>query len=775
MAAGRIPRDVAPSPRLLGIRTSFVSATPDPHKPLRDDVRLLGELLGQAGGGGAAPGGGGVEPGGAGGAGRRSCRGGGLPLTSPTSPSSTTASAAAAPTSATRPGRRSAARATRRFARLLAGRHDAPTDLHDAVCALEIELVLTAHPTEVSRRTLIRSTTASPRRWPSATGPTSRARSATTGRDAAPRDRRLWETDEIRGRAADAARRGPRRPDRLRAEPVGGAAALPARAGPGADAAHRPRPAARRLADRFGSWIGGDRDGNPNVTPGRDAAACLLARWMAADLYLREIDALRDELSMATPARAARRGVGEARRAVSGLLRDVRERLHGDARWIEAMPGSAGGAQAASRRRPGRLSRRRRCGRAAALCAAIARRDRQRRHRRRPAHRPPAPRRGFGVTLARLDIRQESDTHTAALDAITRGARPRLLRRVGRGANASQFLMRELGRGAARCRRIEASPEVQDVLDTFRMMARPPSGVARRLRHHDDARRRRTSWPWSCCRASRRGRPLRVVPLFETAADLRQAGRCSTAARNAVVSRAHRRPAGGDDRLLGLGQGRRPAVGAAWELYKAQEAIVATCRATASRLTLFHGRGGSVGRGGGPTYLAIQSQPPGSVDGTLRVTEQGEMIQALFGLPEIAVGRWRSTRRARSRRGWRRAQADRPSGATAWSGWRPIAASGYRGVVYDDPRFLEYFHAVTPEAEIGEAQHRQPAGAARGGRAGVAAARHPVAVRLDADAAAAGVVAGRRGGHRRRPWPRARATRCAMYRATGRTSDRRST
>ena len=74
-----------------------------------------------------------------------------------------------------------------------------------------------------------------------------------------------------------------------------------------------------------------------------------------------------------------------------------------------------------------------------------------------------------------------------------------------------------------------------------------------------------------------------------------------------------------------------------WALYRAQEAIVDVCRDAGVELTLFHGRGGSISRGGGPTYLAIQSQPPGSVEGRLRVTEQGEMIQAQFGLPDIAA------------------------------------------------------------------------------------------------------------------------------------------
>jgi phosphoenolpyruvate carboxylase len=139
---------------------------------------------------------------------------------------------------------------------------------------------------------------------------------------------------------------------------------------------------------------------------------------------------------------------------------------------------------------------------------------------------------------------------------------------------------------------------------------------------------------------------------------------------------------------------------AAWELYQAQEAIVAACRENKTRVTLFHGRGGSVGRGGGPTYIAIQSQPPGSVDGTIRVTEQGEMIQAKFGLEDIAV---------RTLEVYTTATLD----ATLMTGRPPtpverarmqelsrLASRAYRRIVFDHPRFVEYFRKVTPETEL---------------------------------------------------------------------------
>lgn len=141
---------------------------------------------------------------------------------------------------------------------------------------------------------------------------------------------------------------------------------------------------------------------------------------------------------------------------------------------------------------------------------------------------------------------------------------------------------------------------------------------------------------------------------------------------------------------------------AAWELFQAQERVVAACRDAGVELTLFHGRGGSVGRGGGPTYLAVRSQPPGSVDGRLRVTVQGEMIQAELGFVGIALRTLEVYTTATldatlvpspaPKREWRE-EMERMSDA---------AAKSYRGFVYETPRFLDYFRVATPVAELGE-------------------------------------------------------------------------
>jgi phosphoenolpyruvate carboxylase len=264
---------------------------------------------------------------------------------------------------------------------------------------------------------------------------------------------------------------------------------------------------------------------------------------------------------------------------------------------------------------------------------------------------------------------------------------------------------------------------VMDVVETFRMIARlPPDSlgayiitmasvpsdvlVAELLQRECGART-----------------PLRVVPLLETAQDLRGGG--SMLRQLLSIPWYRDRIDGHQEVMIGYSDSAKDVgrFGAAWELYKAQEVIVEACRATGVRVTLFHGRGGSVGRGGGPTYIAIQSQPPGSVEGRIRVTEQGEMIQAKFGLEEIAVRTLEIYTTATLEAS--RMPVRKPTAAERERMEAIAFASrmGYRGLVYDHPRFVEYFRTVTPEPElsllnIGSRPSRRP-----GGRAGVESLR----------------------------------------------------
>jgi phosphoenolpyruvate carboxylase len=145
------------------------------------------------------------------------------------------------------------------------------------------------------------------------------------------------------------------------------------------------------------------------------------------------------------------------------------------------------------------------------------------------------------------------------------------------------------------------------------------------------------------------------------------------------------------------GDGR---LSAAWELYKAQEDVVAACRAQGVSVTLFHGRGGTVDRGGGPMHLAIQSQPPGSVNGTLRVTEQGETIDSKFGLPGIAL-------RTLERYTTAVLEATLVPAKDPAQEWRQrmqlladTARATYGQLVHATPGFIDYFRAATPQPEI---------------------------------------------------------------------------
>ncbi|KAF8407879.1 hypothetical protein HHK36_007017 [Tetracentron sinense] len=323
----------------------------------------------------------------------------------------------------------------------------------------------------------------------------------------------------------------------------------------------------------------------------------------------------------------------------------------------------------------------------------------------------------FGTILMKLDLRQESGRHAETLDAITEYLDMGIYSEWDEERKLD-FLTRELkGKRPLVPPTIEVSPYVKEVLDTFRVaaelgsdslgayvisMASNASDVLAVELLQKDAR---------LAISGELGRPcpggtLRVVPLFETVKDLRGAGSVIRKLLSIDWYREHiiRNHNGHQEVMVGYSDSGKDAgrFTAAWELYKAQEDVVAACNEYGIKITLFHGRGGSIGRGGGPTYLAIQSQPPGSVMGTLRSTEQGEMVQAKFGLPQTAVRQLEIYTTAVL------LATLRPPLPPREEKWRylmeeisKISCHTYRSTVYDNPEFLAYFHEATPQAELG--------------------------------------------------------------------------
>jgi phosphoenolpyruvate carboxylase len=578
-----------------------------------------------------------------------------------------------------------------------------PDALYAQTCALQIELVLTAHPTEVVRRSLRQTE----RRIADLLGQRDRTDLTPAEREEIEQALRreiaiAWETDEVRHAQPtplDEVRWGLVVFEQTLWDAVPASLRALDRALLDATGRSLPRDAA---PIRFGSWMGGDRDGNPHVTPQVTVEACLLARWMAADLYLGEITALRTELSLEHGSPELRARVGDTPEPYRVLLGEVRDRLRATRDGIEQILDTGVAEPEVADRmywhvedlaEPLALCRRSLAETRAGILAGGRLLDIERRIA------------CFGLTLVRLDLRQESARHTATLDAVTR--------RFGLGsyegwdeAARQHFLCEEIAGGGNVLARALAEAdgfdaEVRDVLETFRTARTIPPGslgayVISMAKHPSDVLAVEALQT-----AAGLAPGLRVVPLFETVADLQHAG--ETVRALLAVPSYRERIAGRQEVMLGYSDSAKDGgrLAAAWELYQAQERIVAACRERDTAITLFHGRGGTVGRGGGPTYLAIQSQPPGSVGGTIRVTEQGEMIAAKFGLPGIA-------RRTLEVYTTATLEATLAPVELPQATWREhmqqladTSRAAYRRIVYETPDFLEYFRTATPETELG--------------------------------------------------------------------------
>ncbi len=589
-----------------------------------------------------------------------------------------------------------------------------PAALDDLIGRLSIVPVLTAHPTEARRRTLLLALRRSGRLLERLDDP---RLTPDEDRDIRRRLREeiatLWHTSDLRTTALaplDEVRTVlaffdetlfsllPRVLRSLDAalDEVAEPGATPGPAGDSGRTGTRPPHVQPFL--RWGTWVGGDRDGTPSLTAdlteqtlriqadhilrGLEAVATRLMHTIAAatpdDALPREIVSrlARDAETMPDLDRQLRRRFpNEPYRRRFGFMAERLRRTRG---FLTATPGPQAGRYESPQQVAAEI---------ADVQAALAG-DRLARVAWGDLQDLRWQVETFGFHLASLEVRQHSRVHRAAQAAVEAGAPGD--REVAAGVTLDEVLetFRAIARiqarfGAAAAHRYVVSftlavSDVTDVLDLARIAAGEAESPA-----------------------------LDVVPLFESADALAAAGDLLEALLRDPGYRRHLASRGDrQEVMLGYSDSNKESgfLAANWLLHRAQASLVEAARRHGVELTLFHGRGGAIGRGGGPTHRAILAQAPGSIDGRLKLTEQGEVIAARYADPDIA-------RRELELMTAAVLLASQPAHhellAAAVAAGAPILAelaesarTAYRALVYDDPGFAGFFRAVTPIEEI---------------------------------------------------------------------------
>ncbi|ESW21385.1 hypothetical protein PHAVU_005G066400 [Phaseolus vulgaris] len=470
---------------------------------------------------------------------------------------------------------------------------------------------------------------------------------------------------------------------------------------------------------QFSSWMGGDRDGNPRVTPEVTRDVCLLARMMAANMYYSQIEDLMFELSMwrcndelrvhadevhrsSNKDEVAKHYIefwkkvptNEPYRVVLGEVRDrlyqTRERSrHLLSNGYSDIPEENTFTSVEEFLQPLEL-----CYRSLCACGDRAIADGSLLDFLRQVS-------TFGLSIVRLDIRQESDRHTDVLDAITKHLEIGSYQEWSEEKRQEWLLSELSGKRPLFGPDLPQTEEIRDVLDTFHVIAElPPDNFGAYIISMATA-------PSDVLAVELLQRechvkhPLRVVPLFEKLADLEAAP--AALARLFSVDWYKNRIDGKQEVMIGYSDSGKDAgrFSAAWQLYKAQEELVKVAKKFGIKLTMFHGRGGTVGRGGGPTHLAILSQPPDTIHGSLRVTVQGEVIEQCFGEQHLCFRTLQRFTAATLEHGMNPPISPKPEWRAMMDQMAVIATEEYRSIVFKEPRFVEYFRLATPELEYG--------------------------------------------------------------------------
>jgi phosphoenolpyruvate carboxylase len=486
---------------------------------------------------------------------------------------------------------------------------------------------------------------------------------------------------------------------------------------------------------RMGHWIGGDRDGNPNVTAATMRQALSRQAEVALRFYLTEVHSLGAELSMSgtlAPVTAEMQALAERspdanlhrhdepyRRALIGLYARLAATLH-------ELTGTEALRHAVAPQNPYRqatefladlqvIEASLKSHHAQALIAP----------RLAPLMRAVQV---FGFHLATLDLRQSSDQHEAVVAELLRVARIEPAY-SSLGEDARRELLLKLLNDARplRVRGVEYSALAKSELEIFETARESLSRYGREaLRHYIISHTEDVSDLLEVLLLQKECGLLRgtldadavgdliVVPLFETIGDLRNAEPIMRAfyalpGITAMIVRGRIGECGEQDVMLGYSDSNKDGgfFTSNWELYRAENSLVelfdALGAAHGITLRLFHGRGGTVGRGGGPSYQAILAQPPGTVKGQIRLTEQGEVIGSKYAHPEIGRRNLETLVAATLEATLLHPTKSAPKAfLDAAAEISAASYAAYRKLVYETPGFTDYFFAATPIREIAE-------------------------------------------------------------------------
>jgi phosphoenolpyruvate carboxylase len=597
---------------------------------------------------------------------------------------------------------------------------------------LDIELVLTAHPTEAKRRTILSKMNRIADILDELGGPNLLPREFESCRDALyaeitafwlterSRTARPTVTDEVRTSLYFVDHVFWQVLPRVYSE-LEGALQL-----------HYPDLSVRRPWLCLASWVGGDRDGNPNVTTSITAETLRLHRGLAVEKPRQALQELARQLSLSTrhvtpppglmawfesrrplPPHVAyleRRYAREPYRLALALLADDLAQASQDDMTANLLSSAPHESLICMDDLAGPLEEIRRAIPPSLAQGAFL--DLQRQIEI------------FGLHAARLDIREDSERLNVALIEVLRALGPAALGLAEKDAeNCLDFFQSGAQPGLGLISRLlelpapslaphpGVTPQAAETWALFQLLCRARSAYGNELlgpfiismtRSASDVLAVLLMARWTGCSDG-----LHIVPLFETIADLAAAPRILSDLFNLPAYRDHlERLAGKQMVMIGYSDSNKDGgyLAANWALYQAQEDIARVCRQYGVSLTLFHGRGGTVARGGGPANQAIRAQPPGTIEGRFRLTEQGEIIAARYANPEIAHRHLSQIANAVLLASAPQPVEGLPPIPVTWrnslTSMAGDAYRAYRGLVYETSGFLDFWQKATPLDEI---------------------------------------------------------------------------